>query len=338
MTYQFDPNSTKNEGRWRLIDPKKFVKDKGSWFRKKDDRYPGISYVFGYLKDKHGRKTGGPVRQTIRFNKRIWSENKAREWWEKHSHEYNKEWSPEDWVEWEKEQEEEKLKKELLIKKEAELKEQMSEDEDPRLQEEYESARKKAKKQKPKSEKISRRKALALSKKIIESLGVRYVSQKDVTINSEWVGGIGFPAGSVRQGKEEVGDLDIIVTKQITREMIEDLDDENITDLKGGEKRIDFVYNYKCKEKGVCHIGVNIFIYRSKKTWGAALIHTTGPWQYNVYIRRKVKSFGEGWTLSQNGLVNGFDEIVPTPTEKRLMSKIGVTIRTPSERLEHKRQ
>lgn len=337
MSFKFDPNSTKNEGRWRLIDPKKFVKDKGSWFRKKDDRYPGISYVFGHLKDKHGRKTGGPVRQTIRFDKRIWSENKAKEWWEEHSREYNKEWTPQDWVEWEKEQEEEKIKKEMLIKREEELREQMSDSEG--LEEEYESARKKAKKQKPKSEKISRRKALALSKKIIESLGVKYVPQKDVTINSEWKSGIGFPAGSVRQGKEEVGDLDIIVTKPITREMVEDLGDENITDLRGGEKRIDFVYNYKCSglSKTHCRIGVNIFIYRDKKTWGAALIHTTGPWQYNVYIRRKVKSFGEGWTLSQNGLVNGFDEIIPTPTEKSLMSKIGVTIRTPAERREHSR-
>jgi len=157
---------------------------------------------------------------------------------------------------------------------------------------------------------------------------VKYVSQKEVTIDSEWKPGIGFPAGSIRQGKEEVGDLDIIITKSITKEMVEEL--EGITDLKGGDKRIDFVYHYKGGK-----IGVNIFIYKDKKTWGAALIHTTGPWQYNVYIRRKVKGFGEGWSLSQNGLVNGFDEIIPTPTEKSLMSVIEVTIRTPAERRKH---
>ena len=93
MTFRFDPNSTKNEGRWRLIDPAKFTKGSKGWFRRKEPKYPGISYVYGPVEG-----SVKPVRQTIRFDKRIWSEEKASEWWEEHHEEYYKEWTEKDWI------------------------------------------------------------------------------------------------------------------------------------------------------------------------------------------------------------------------------------------------
>ena len=289
--FKFDPNSTLNEGRWRLIDPENFIKSKNGWFRKKDPRYTGISYVYGPIKG-----TALPYRQTIRFDKSIFSEKEAGEWWEAHKGDYYKEWTEEDWKKWSKNQPE--------------------------------------KKQKPKDQKITRRRALLLSKKVIELLGAEYVPQKEITIDTKFRKNIGFPAGSVRQGKDEVGDLDIVLTKKITRKDVQEMNDKNITDLTGGEKFIKFIYHFGNNEK----IGIDVFIFTDKDTWGAALLHTTGPHLYNIYIRKKVKSFGEGWSLSQNGLVNGFDEIIPTPTERILQKELGIRERTPVERLEFRKK
>jgi hypothetical protein len=292
--FKFDPNSTKNEGRWRLIDPEKFTKGSG-WFRKKNPNYPGISYVFGNIKN------GKTEKQTIRFDKSIFTEEKASEWWEEHKKDYERIWTEEDWKVWVKE----KKKKET-------------------------------KKQKPKNQKITRRRALLLSKKIIELLGAKYVPQKDITIDTEFSKNIGFPAGSVRQGEEEVGDLDIVLTKSITRRDVEEIKNENITNLTGNEKFIKFIYHFGTKKRE--KIGIDVFIFKEKETWGAALLHVTGPRLYNIYIRKKVKSFGEGWTLSQNGLVNGFDEIIPTPTERILQNELNIRERTPDERREFRKK
>jgi len=297
--FKFDPNSTKNEGRWRLIDPQKFIKNRG-WFRKKNPNYPGISYVFGILKDN---PRGGAVKQTIRFDKKIWSEEKARNWWEKHKDDYDREWTEEDWEEWKKERESPKGEPQVVRQK-----------------------------PKPIEEKVNRRKALFLSRKIIQELGLEYINPKEIKVTTKFRKGIGFPAGSVRQGRDEIGDLDIIITKKITKD---DINIPGITELSGGEKRIDFKYHYFSEVEK--QIGVNLFIFLDKETWGAALLHTTGPWQYNAILRKKVMGFGEGWSLSQNGLVNGFDEIISTPTEKTLQEEIGVRVRKPEERVEFKK-
>jgi dihydrofolate reductase len=71
--FKFDPNSTENEGRWRLYDPKKV--DKGSYFRRKSST-AGVSYVMG--------KAGGEsVVQAVRFDKARFTEAEAAEWWKK---------------------------------------------------------------------------------------------------------------------------------------------------------------------------------------------------------------------------------------------------------------
>lgn len=71
--FKFDPNSTENEGRWRLYDPKKI--DKDSYFRRKSST-AGISYVMG-------KAEGKAVIQAVRFDKEKFSEAEAAKWWSK---------------------------------------------------------------------------------------------------------------------------------------------------------------------------------------------------------------------------------------------------------------
>jgi hypothetical protein len=70
--FALDPNSTKNEGRFRLYPPKKLTR----YFRT-ESKTPGVSHIMGRPKDG-----GKPIVQGLRFNKRIMSEDRARKWWD----------------------------------------------------------------------------------------------------------------------------------------------------------------------------------------------------------------------------------------------------------------
>ncbi len=93
--FKFDPNSTENEGRFRLRDPKDF---KEGTFRRWDSwagiKAPeGVSFIVGEL--KNGKK----ALQAIRFDKKLWNEEKAGIFWNKIKKEkgFQKNW------EWDKE-------------------------------------------------------------------------------------------------------------------------------------------------------------------------------------------------------------------------------------------
>lgn len=77
--FKFDPNSTVNEGRWRLRDPKEF--DQQSFRRWKEwagvAAPDGITFIVGDL--LKGKKK---AIQTIRFDKSKWDEDKAGEFWD----------------------------------------------------------------------------------------------------------------------------------------------------------------------------------------------------------------------------------------------------------------
>lgn len=68
--FKFDPNSTENEGRFRLYPPEKLT-DYTRW----GSSTKGVSYVVG--KDADGKS----VTQAIRFDRDIFTEEKARTWW-----------------------------------------------------------------------------------------------------------------------------------------------------------------------------------------------------------------------------------------------------------------
>ncbi len=74
--FKWDPNSTTNEGRFRIFPPDQLE----SYFRTKKHPWTkeivdGISYVMGKRIDN-----GKLTLQAIRFDKRIWNEDQAREW------------------------------------------------------------------------------------------------------------------------------------------------------------------------------------------------------------------------------------------------------------------
>ena len=87
---RFDPNSTENENRWRLRDPKDFEKmwSADEW---KDVKTAGVRYIVGTLKDGSGLKV-----QAVRFDKG-WTEDKATEWWNVHKDKFEKTWTQSDW-------------------------------------------------------------------------------------------------------------------------------------------------------------------------------------------------------------------------------------------------
>lgn len=91
--FRFDPNSTENEGRWRLKDPKIYKK----FWRRKDENDAGIGYVMG--KEKSGKTST----QAIRFNKNKWTEAEAKKWWNKNKSRFTKTWTEKDWSKWKKE-------------------------------------------------------------------------------------------------------------------------------------------------------------------------------------------------------------------------------------------
>ena len=73
--FKFDPNSTENEGRWRLYAPGQI--EPKSYFRRKSST-AGVSYVMGKAKD-----TGKTVIQAVRFDLSKFSESEAEKWWSK---------------------------------------------------------------------------------------------------------------------------------------------------------------------------------------------------------------------------------------------------------------
>jgi hypothetical protein len=77
--FKFDPNSTKNEGRFRLLPPDAIQKD--TYFRRKSST-PGISYVMG--KDASGKE----AIQAIRFDKSKFTEEQATKWFEENKGKY----------------------------------------------------------------------------------------------------------------------------------------------------------------------------------------------------------------------------------------------------------
>ncbi len=75
--FYFDPNSTKSEGRFRLYPPNELTK----YFRRKSTTN-GVSYVIG--KDSNNKE----VIQAIRFDKGKFTEEQAKEWFEKNKNKY----------------------------------------------------------------------------------------------------------------------------------------------------------------------------------------------------------------------------------------------------------
>jgi DNA polymerase (family 10) len=122
------------------------------------------------------------------------------------------------------------------------------------------------------------------------------------------------PAGSLRRGRETVGDLDLLVTGH---------DHASIADhfvkfpgiaaiLGKGEDKV------SVKLKNDMQVDVRLL---DRSAYGAALQYFTGSKEHNVALRDRAKR--QGWKLNEYGLFHG-DKLLASRTEEEIYSKLGL--------------
>jgi DNA polymerase (family X) len=130
------------------------------------------------------------------------------------------------------------------------------------------------------------------------------------------------PAGSLRRGRETVGDLDMLVTgKCCSNQMQRDHVIEQIVNFPGilevlakGENKVSF------KLRSGMQVDVRLL---PPDSFGAALQYFTGSKNHNVTLRQR--ALKQGYTLSEYGLVRMEDEKrVAEKTEEEIYKKLGL--------------
>ncbi len=122
------------------------------------------------------------------------------------------------------------------------------------------------------------------------------------------------PAGSLRRGRETVGDLDLLVTGR---------DPQGIADhfakfpgvaqvLAKGEDKV------SVKLKNDMQVDVRLL---ERESYGAALQYFTGSKEHNVALRDRAKR--RGWKLSEYGLFRG-EQVLASRTEEDVYEKLGL--------------
>jgi len=122
------------------------------------------------------------------------------------------------------------------------------------------------------------------------------------------------PAGSLRRGRETVGDLDLLVTGH---------DPVGIADhfvkfpgiaeiLAKGEDKV------SVRLKNDLQVDVRMI---ERSAFGAALHYFTGSKEHNVALRDRAKR--QGWKLNESGLFHG-DKILASRTEEEIFERFGL--------------
>jgi DNA polymerase (family 10) len=122
------------------------------------------------------------------------------------------------------------------------------------------------------------------------------------------------PAGSLRRGRETVGDLDLLVTGR---------DPADIADhfvkfpgiaaiLAKGEDKV------SVKLKNDLQVDVRLL---ERSAYGAALQYFTGSKEHNVALRDRAKR--HGWKLNEYGLFHG-DKVLASRTEEEIYAQLGL--------------
>ncbi len=129
------------------------------------------------------------------------------------------------------------------------------------------------------------------------------------------------PAGSVRRGKETVGDLDLLVTMRPGHDKQKDVDAVAAHILKypgiqqtlaHGENKVSMLL-----ESGL-QVDVRLL---DKESFGAALLYFTGSKEHNVALRGRAN--GMGWTLNEYALTTlKGGKVVARKTEEEIYSKL----------------
>jgi DNA polymerase (family 10) len=122
------------------------------------------------------------------------------------------------------------------------------------------------------------------------------------------------PAGSLRRGRETVGDLDLLVTGRDHAGIAEHFARfPGIAEvLAKGEDKV------SVKLKNDLQVDVRLL---ERQSYGAALQYFTGSKEHNVALRDRAKR--RGWKLSEYGLSEG-DKVLASRTEEEIYRKLGL--------------
>ena len=122
------------------------------------------------------------------------------------------------------------------------------------------------------------------------------------------------PAGSLRRGRETVGDLDLLVIGRNHAEIAEHfLRHPGITQvLAKGEDKV------SVKLKNDMQVDVRML---DRSAYGAALMYFTGSKEHNVVLRDRAKRLG--WKLNEYGLFKD-DKVLASKTEEEIYKKLGL--------------
>jgi DNA polymerase (family X) len=144
---------------------------------------------------------------------------------------------------------------------------------------------------------------------------VAYISKMDKIVESV------TPAGSLRRGKETIGDLDLLVTMRPGHDKQKDVDAvaAHILKYPGIDQTLAHGEN---KVSVVLGNGLQVDVrLLEKDSFGAALLYFTGSKEHNVVLRGRARDMG--WTLNEYALTTlKGGRFVAGKTEKDIYDKL----------------
>ena len=153
-------------------------------------------------------------------------------------------------------------------------------------------------------------------------------SREDACIVAEWLEEMLEPlchtvttVGSIRRGKDMIGDIDVVVIPKADPAVFLEQCKEIIEYEYGGKKKIFGMFFDR---------PINIFV-TTPESYGACTYQMTGPAMYNIMMRRCAKL--KGMRLNEYGL---FDvesgEQIAGHNEESIFEALGYEYRAPNER------
>ena len=156
-------------------------------------------------------------------------------------------------------------------------------------------------------EKTPRKDALVVASKLTQAL---WPMCKTVTV-----------VGSIRQGKDMIGDIDIVVIPSISPAEFLEKSKGIIEYEYGGKKKIFGMFMDR---------PINIFV-TDDSGYGACTYQMTGPAKYNILMRRQAKL--KGFRLNEYGLYDRESgDYVAGATEQSIFEALGLEYKAPTER------